>query len=109
MNITEVELLSYKNFGETSLREIKTILESKSLQLGLALKEKQLASAESADYSPVEDKDEQLLSKSMDELQLSVRSRKCLQKLDIRTVSDLIRKTDAELLGKLELSRRSLD
>ena len=32
---TEAELLSYKNFGETSLNEIKQILESKGLRLGM--------------------------------------------------------------------------
>ena len=37
LNITEAELLSYKNFGETSLREIKIILEAKGLFLGMAL------------------------------------------------------------------------
>ena len=126
LNISEVELLSYKNFGETSLREIKVILESRSLYLGMALKEKQLISAEAADYQIVEDEDEQLLNKTVDELQLTVRARKCLQKLNIHTVSDLIRKTDAELLGvknfgvtslneikkaigKIGLSLRSLD
>jgi DNA-directed RNA polymerase subunit alpha len=32
---TESELLSYKNFGETSLQEIKSILASKALRLGM--------------------------------------------------------------------------
>ncbi len=97
LNITEAELLSYKNFGETSLREIKVILESKSLHLGMALEEKQLSSAEIAEPGSV--KDEEVMNKSVDELQLSVRARKCLQKLNMRTIGDLIRKTDAELLG----------
>jgi DNA-directed RNA polymerase subunit alpha len=30
---------------------------------------------------------------------LSVRARKCLEKLDIHTIGELTRKTDAELLG----------
>ena len=40
LNITEAELLSYKNFGETSLKEVKAILETKSLNLGMALEDK---------------------------------------------------------------------
>jgi len=32
---TEAELLSYKNFGETSLMEIKEILKNKGLRLGM--------------------------------------------------------------------------
>ena len=99
LNITEVELLSYKNFGETSLREIKSILETKGLHLGMALEEKQLISAEGPDYSTTEDQDNGLLNKPIDDLQLSVRARKALQKLNIRTLGDLTRRTDAELLG----------
>ena len=97
LNISEPELLSYKNFGETSLREIKSLLETKGLYLGMALEEKQLSSAETSELSVTED--EGLLNKPIDDLQLSVRARKCLQKLDIHTLGDLIRKTDAELLG----------
>jgi len=39
------------------------------------------------------------LSKSVEELRLSVRSRKCLQKLNLHTLGDLTRRTEAELLG----------
>ena len=34
---TEAELLSYKNFGETTLQEIRTLLAQKGLRLGMAL------------------------------------------------------------------------
>jgi DNA-directed RNA polymerase subunit alpha len=98
LNISEAELLSYKNFGETSLREIKALLDTKGLHLGMALEEK-LSATETSDKGGREDKDEQLLSKSIDDLQLSVRSRKCLQKLELRTLDDLTRRTEAELLG----------
>jgi len=109
LNITEVELLSYKNFGETSLREIKVVLESKGLHLGMALEEKQLAAAETFDRSGTEEEDEGLLNKPVDDLQLSVRARKCLQKLNIRTIGDLIRRTDAELLGVKNFGVTSLN
>jgi DNA-directed RNA polymerase subunit alpha len=99
LNITETELLSYKNFGETSLREIKAILEPKGLFLGMALEDKQLNSAEMADETIVEDQEEGLKNKPVDDLRLSVRARKCLQKLNIRTIGDITNKTDAELLG----------
>jgi DNA-directed RNA polymerase subunit alpha len=98
LNITEAELLSYKNFGETSLREIKTILDSKGLHLGMALEEK-APSEEFSDLGTEDDANAELLNKPIDDLQLSVRSRKCLQKLNVHTISDLTRKTDAELLG----------
>ncbi|MHC4749069.1 MAG: tetratricopeptide repeat protein [Planctomycetota bacterium] len=99
MNITEVELLSYKNFGETSLREIKAILEPKGLYLGMALEEKQLSSAEMSDHTDTEDQEEGLRNKTVDDLQLSVRARKCLQKLNLRTIGEVTSRTEAELLG----------
>jgi len=111
LNITETELLSYKNFGETSLREIKTILEPKGLHLGMVLEEKQFASAEAAaaGTEEVEGRDEKLLKKSVDDLQLSVRSRECLRKLNIQTIGDLTRKTEAELLGVKNFGVTSLN
>jgi DNA-directed RNA polymerase subunit alpha len=100
LNITEAELLSYKNFGETSLREIKAILNSKGLRLGMVLEESEQAPVEALDAADVEQgEDRGLLSNPVDYLQLSVRARKCLQKLKIRTIADLTHKTEAELLG----------
>ena len=98
LNITEPELLSYKNFGETSLREIKSILEPRNLRLGMAIEEKH-PSMEIPDQTVAEDEDSGLLSKPVDNLQLSVRSRECLRKLNIHTFGDLVSKTDAELLA----------
>ncbi len=97
LNITEAELLSYKNFGETSLREIKAVLEQKGLHLGQALEDKQLQPDEPEPQGTPEDRG--MLNKSVDDMQLSVRARKCLQKLNIRTLGELTRTTDAELLG----------
>jgi DNA-directed RNA polymerase subunit alpha len=97
LNITEAELLSYKNFGETSLREIKVILEQKSLHLGQALEDKQFQAEPAPEQATPEDRG--MLNKSIEELQLSVRARKCLQKLNLRTLGELVRTTDAELLG----------
>ncbi|MHC4119555.1 MAG: tetratricopeptide repeat protein [Planctomycetota bacterium] len=99
LNITEAELLSYKNFGETSLKEIKAILEPKGLILGMDLDEKAPAMAETMDQIVPDSEAEGLRHKSVDDLKLSVRARKCLQKLNLRTIGELISKTDAELLG----------
>jgi DNA-directed RNA polymerase subunit alpha len=109
LNITETELLSYKNFGETSLREIKTILDSKGLLLGMSLEEKQFHAAETSDRTAAAAQDEGLMNKPTDDLQLSVRARKCLQKLNIRTIGELIHRTDAELLGVKNFGVTSLN
>ena len=99
LNISEAELLSYKNFGETSLSEIKAILDPKGLYLGMALEEKEIASGEPTDEAAAGTVEEGIGHKSVDDLQLSVRARKCLQKLNLRTISELAARTDAELLG----------
>jgi len=101
LNITESELLSYKNFGETSLREIKAILDSKTLHLGMVAEEKLLAALNVPEGSMSSDEimDDGLLSKPVEDLQLSVRARKCVQRLNLRSLGELTRKTEAELLG----------
>jgi len=97
VRITEAELLSYKNFGETSLGEIKRILESKGLRLGMAVEGGNGAFAASApEAAGVSD---EVLNKCVDDIELSVRSRRCLSRLNIRTLGDLVTKTEAELLG----------
>ena len=99
LRISEAELLSYKNFGETSLREIKSILDPKGLHLGMAIEEEHIPPAETEDTAVVQDDDKGLRSKSVDDLQLSVRARKCLAKLNVHTIGELTARTDAELLG----------
>ncbi len=97
LNTTEAELLAYKNFGETSLREIKNILDAKNLRLGLALEEDAKVELEQAEPKPEEDQG--MLNNPVTDLKLSVRARKCLTKLNIHTIGELVRKTEAELLG----------
>jgi DNA-directed RNA polymerase subunit alpha len=97
LRITEAKLLSYKNFGETSLREIKAMLDAKKLKLGMAIEGEQFA--EQIDQNPKTEAESGILTKPVDDLQLSVRARKCLDKLSMRTLGDVTRKTEAELLG----------
>jgi DNA-directed RNA polymerase subunit alpha len=93
---TEQELLSSKNFGETSLAEIKDMLASKGLQLGqLALERPPTEQFEPESLSP----DEQaLLSRPISELSLSVRARKCMARLGINTIGELLRRSGDDLL-----------
>lgn len=99
LNTTEAELLAYKNFGETSLTEIKQVLDVKGLGLGMAIEEKAaLAAAETAPEKTT-DTSQDVLQKSVDEIELSVRARKCIEHLNVRTIADLVGKTEAELLG----------
>jgi len=93
---TEQELLASKNFGETSLSEIKEMLSSKGLSLGQLAQEKHVLEIfEPEALSP----DEQaLLARSIADLNLSVRARKCMNRLGITTLAELVRHTGDELL-----------
>ncbi len=103
LRTSEAELLAFKNFGETSLREIKTILDAKGLQLGMAFEDKHFPPvAEPVETAAPEDapaEDQGLLSKPIADLQLSVRAKKAVMNLNMHTIGDLTRTTEAELLG----------
>ncbi len=93
--VTEFELLSYKNFGETSLTEIKNILNPKGLRLGQAVEE--IKTAEifiDADTGGDEDN----LSKTISEMELSKDCGNAINQMGIETISDLISRTETELL-----------
>lgn len=101
--ISEAELLSYKNFGETSLNEIKAIMTSKGLRLGQAVEDK--ASKKAAAILPGSGPslpagaDQALMNKTIDELQFSVRSKKCLQKLNVNTLGELMSYSESQLMS----------
>jgi len=101
LRTSEPELLAFKNFGETSLKEIRVILDSRSLQIGAGSQDKHATSATSEPSEPTaaEQADQGLLNKPLTDLQWSVRARNALQKLNIRTIGELTRITEAELLG----------
>lgn len=97
LRTSETELLAYKNFGETSLTEIKSILGSKNLRLGMAIEDKTLAPQKSP-VAAVSASDE-LLNKTIEDFEMSVRVKKCLQRLNLHTIGDIVSRTEAELLG----------
>lgn len=93
---SEQELLGSKNFGETSLHEIKEMLSLKGLELG------QFATGKRSD-SPISleslSADEQAtLIRPVTDMNLSVRARKCLNRLNIHTIGELVHQTADELL-----------
>ena len=94
---TEQELLASKNFGETSLVEIRDMLRSKGLELGQFAHEK--AEPEpTLDYESMSPDEQALLERPISDLNLSVRARKCMVRLTISTIGELVRKTGDDLL-----------
>lgn len=96
--ISEPELLASRNFGETSLKEVKTILESKGLQVGQNVVDKKAANNVVRREDLPEDK-RTLFDSPVSELNLSVRSRKCIGRLGLNSIGELINKTPDELLS----------
>lgn len=94
---TEQELLASKNFGETSLVEIRDMLNSKGLRLGEL-------SHERREVEPVfepeslSDDERAVHDRPITDLNLSVRARKCMVRLGISSMGDLLRRTGDELL-----------
>jgi DNA-directed RNA polymerase subunit alpha len=108
LRTTEQELLSYKNFGETSLNEIKALLASKGLRLGQAADGEKPAFARAAP-AVSENVSPEVMGKSVADLELSVRSRKALQRLNINSIAELASRTEAELLGCKNFGQTSLN
>ena len=94
---TEQELLSSKNFGETSLVEIRDMLSSKGLELGqfAATKWQEEPVFETGVMS---DDERALLDRPIADLNLSVRARKCMVRLGLTTIGELVRRTGDDLL-----------
>jgi len=108
---TEQELLSYKNFGETSLTEIRDILNSKGLKLGMfeedsmdEVTRRVLAATRQAEQAASKD----ILLHPVDELELSLRSRRCIETVAVKTIGDLVAKTREELMAVRNFGRTSL-
>ncbi len=110
LQVTEAELCSYRNFGEASLAEIKAMLAQRGLKLGQAVAQQQDA-AKQAVYDQLKTEtgsSDEVLYRSVNELDLSVRSRKALSLLGVQTIGDVCMKTEAELMGVKNFGSTSL-
>lgn len=114
--VTEADLLEGKNFGETSLVEIRELMAAHGLQVGQSL---QVAAGKdqgwggghgggivSVDLSPQE---QAQLARPVSDLNLSVRARKCMARLGITSLSELVQRTPDELLATKNFGVTSLN
>ena len=92
-----MELLNSKNFGETSLVEIREMMTNKGLMIGQFAHQKDEADepVDTSQYSPEE---QMLLDRPISDLNLSVRARKCMTRLGLATIGELVRKSQDDLL-----------
>jgi DNA-directed RNA polymerase subunit alpha len=108
LRITEAELLSYKNFGESSLQEIRKMLSVRGLRLGQGLEDAHRAARRALADQYKGTGQEAVLGKPVSDLNFSVRARKALQLLNIQTLGDLASHTEAELMGVKNFGSTSL-
>jgi DNA-directed RNA polymerase subunit alpha len=107
--VTESQLLASKNFGETSLSEINEIMRAKGLRLGQSLEQGALYDGPrrypQQQLSPEE---QAIMNKPVSELNLSVRARKCMNRLGLATLGELVQRTADELLEAKNFGMTSL-
>jgi DNA-directed RNA polymerase subunit alpha len=106
--VNEQQLLSSKNFGETSLAEIKEMMGSKGLRLGQSLEEGAQYDMRFRPKQTLTEQEQAVLSKPVSELNLSVRARKCMNRLGINTLGDLVQRSGDELLESKNFGMTSL-
>lgn len=94
---SEQELLTSKNFGETSLVEIREMLNAKGLDLGQFSHERREEEV-AFDTDTLSPDEKALLDRPIADLNLSVRARKCMVRLGITTIGELVRRTGDDLL-----------
>ena len=108
--VSEQQLLASKNFGETSLEEIREIMSTKGLRVGQSLEQ---GAAYEPRYRPhqqtLSPEEQAVLNRPASELNLSVRARKCMNKLAINTVGELVHRTADELLEAKNFGMTSLN
>ena len=107
--ISEQELLAGKNFGETSLHEIRDVMSAHSLFIGQNLqqgKPPDLAVLQQQSLTPQE---QAQLNRPVSDLNLSVRARKCMSRLGLTTIGELVQRTADELLSSRNFGVTSLN
>ncbi len=88
LRITEAEMLSYKNFGETSLKEVKEMLAARNLRLGMFRE---------GDERTLSKADQKVLAESIERLELSNKTSTVLENLGVSRIGDLVQYTDLDL------------
>lgn len=105
--VSEQELLAGKNFGETSLMEIRELLAAHGLRIGQNLHK--IHAREHVVDQNLSPEEQAMMNKLVVDLNLSVRSRKCMSRLNIQTIGQLVARTPDELLASRNFGVTSLN
>lgn len=105
--ISEQELMSSRNFGDTSLKEIQELLEANGLSIGCNVASRKAeAAVPPKDLSPEQ---RSAMEQPISDLNLSVRARKCMSRLNITVVGELLSKSPDDLLASKNFGVTSLN
>ena len=88
LKITEQEMLSYKNFGETSLKEVKEMLAARNLRLGMF---------RDGEERSISKADQKVLGESVEKLELGNKALAMLEGLGVSRIGDLAQYSDLDL------------
>ncbi|MHC5067753.1 MAG: DNA-directed RNA polymerase subunit alpha C-terminal domain-containing protein [Planctomycetota bacterium] len=88
ISISEQEMLNYKNFGETSLREVKEMLDARNLRLGMLRED---------DERSMSKADQKVMGEGIERLELSSRSAQVLESVGVGKVGDVLEYSDLDL------------
>ena len=114
--INEPDLLAGKNFGETSLKEVRELMALHGLKIGQNLHDKGGEAGGGGgggggggDFRDLSPEEQAVLQTPIGDLNLSVRSRKCMTRLNITTAGELCQRTPDELMGAKNFGVTSLN
>jgi DNA-directed RNA polymerase subunit alpha len=113
--ITDYDKLTFEVWTDGSLNPeeavtyaAKILKDQLSIFVTLEEEEEEEETAISKDQEEIEKLNENLF-RSVDELELSVRSANCLKHANIKLIGDLVQKTEAEILATKNFGRKSLN
>jgi len=107
--ITEPSLLASKNFGETSLEEVRAIMSAKGLRVGQSLEQGAQYEQRYRPPTSLSPEEQAILGRPVSELNLSVRARKCMNRLTLTTIGELVARTGDELMEAKNFGVTSLN
>jgi DNA-directed RNA polymerase subunit alpha len=112
--ITDYDKLTLEVWTDGSLNPEEAVAHSAKilkdqLSIFITFEEEEEEEVESAEEHVEPEKLNENLFRSVDELELSVRSANCLKHANIKLIGDLVQKTEAEILATKNFGRKSLN
>lgn len=107
--ISEKQLIASKNFGEQSLGEIRQIMDKLNLKIGQSLDGPPQATYQTPHKEELSPEEQAIFGKPVSDLNLSVRARKCMTRLGINTIGELISKSADDLMEARNFGVTSLN